>query len=616
MSARARRSRRARRERRRRKAVIILGAAAAVSLPIAVVLVAAWRDVALARHEMANVVTLARPDQAALVESPTGRAQLVHELDDAARTTTLARQQLLRSRALSFLGAFPLTKTVRDQVLDVLRDGERAAKATSELIGEMDAAIAGGGVQDGLVPIAELDRVRASAEHTRGVLLTLVRPSDERWSPVAAPRRRLDHSISSLALRLDGLARGLRAAKSFFGSNGNRHYLLTFGNNAEMRDGAMPLSYGVLDVNGGRFELTHVGSIAELSLSAPTSTPLPPGTAAVFGPLHPTQTWQSVNATADFAFSGRAMADMYQQATGDPVAGVVHIDVPSLAGLLGVIGPVTVAGIAGPVSADNAGAVLLHDQYDGVLPLADPSARRDRLADVARAVFAQLRTGTYPAIPLGRAMAGAGAGRHVQFWSGDDGEERFYEEAGLGGGPALVAPERTFHVAIENRTATKLDYFVHPTVTQTIRVTARGDAVVSTTVHIENRAPAGARASYQLGPDNFTQAPGDYMGSVLLWGPPGASGEDGPAPTESGLQLVERDVLIKAGQAADVTFPPAIIKSAVHNGRVDVRLVPQARLEPVDLHVTAANDRGRISGVREFRGAWDRTVSLSFKVHG
>ncbi len=54
----------------------------------------------------------------------------------------------------------------------------------------------------------------------------------------------------------------------------------------------------------------------------------------MFGSILPTETWQSVNATADFDFSAQAMQDMYHQATGHTVDGVIALDVPALSSLL------------------------------------------------------------------------------------------------------------------------------------------------------------------------------------------------------------------------------------------------------------------------------------------
>ena len=57
------------------------------------------------------------------------------------------------------------------------------------------------------------------------------------------------------------------------------------------------------------------------------------------------------------------MMSMYLAATGQAVDGVIALDVPALAGLLNVTGPVGVPGIAEPIGAKNAGLHLVNDLY-------------------------------------------------------------------------------------------------------------------------------------------------------------------------------------------------------------------------------------------------------------
>ena len=59
----------------------------------------------------------------------------------------------------------------------------------------------------------------------------------------------------------------------------------------------------------GQLFFEKTGRIADLKLTQAAPTPIPPGTNQVFGVISPTRLWQSVNATADFAWSGRAMAE-------------------------------------------------------------------------------------------------------------------------------------------------------------------------------------------------------------------------------------------------------------------------------------------------------------------
>jgi hypothetical protein len=336
----------------------------------------------------------------------------------------------------------------------------------------------------------------------------------------------------------------------------------------------------------------------------------------VFGPIRPTQTWQSVNATADFAFSGRAMSDMYRQAAGQPVDGVIALDVPALAALLRTVGPVTIDGVVEPITADNVGRLLLNDFYQGLGVTSDQTVRRERQGEVVKAVMDRLTSGTRDAVAVGRALGDAAQGGHLRLWSAEPGEEEVFERTGLGGGPATKEADRTFHLAVQNRTASKIDYFVRPSVRQDVQVTTQGTAVVRTTVVIENRAPLTATPSYQFGPAGITEKPGDYLAWVLLWGPAGSRQvQNGVA--ESGLNLSQFVVAVPAGESREVSFE-TVIPGAVRDGRLRLRLVPQARLEPMALSVNVSTqDKRSVGGSpASWQGAWDRVQNLDWRIGG
>jgi len=61
----------------------------------------------------------------------------------------------------------------------------------------------------------------------------------------------------------------------------------------------------------------------------------------VFGTLYPPGNWQSVNATADFSFSGRDMQAMFFRRHRDAGRWLIGIDVVALQALLNLTGPVT-----------------------------------------------------------------------------------------------------------------------------------------------------------------------------------------------------------------------------------------------------------------------------------
>jgi len=415
----------------------------------------------------------------------------------------------------------------------------------------------------------------------------------------------------SSARRLVDGADALGAARTFLGSGGSRRYLVALQNNAEMRDQGIVLSYVPLAVRDGRLSFDKGGSTNDLPLDRPAPTPVPEGTQAVFGPARPTQRWTAVNASADFAFSGRAMVDMYRQATGQAVDGVVAVDVPGLAALLRVVGPVSVEGGSEAVTADNAGRVLLHDFYEGLGPTSDQSARKERLGDVLRVVGERLTTGTRDAVGLGRELGQAAKGGHLRLWSAAAGEEGVFERTGLGGGPATAEADRTFHVAVENRSGTKLDYYVKPSVRQDVTLTPKGTAVVRTTVVVDNQAPVNAAPSYALGPDEFTKKPGDYLAWVLLWGPAGSTMAS--ATPESGLNLASYVAVVGAGERRELSFE-TVVPDAVRDGRLRLRLVPQARLEPARLDVRLDAPGWHVDGPPSWQGPWESVRTFEWTV--
>src|SRR5581483_5178095 len=282
------------------------------------------------------------------------------------------------------------------------------------------------------------------------------------------------------------------------------------------------------------------------------------------------------------------------------------IDVPGLAALLQAVGGVQVPGIDETITAENAARILLNDLYVRSPASSDQSLRREREADVVAATIAKLTTGSHDAIGLGRELGAAAAGGHLRLWSARQREEHVFESTGLGGGPATQQPDRTFHIAVQNVNATKLDYFVRPRVRIDISLTRLGTAVVRTSVVIRNTAPPGAPDSYQFGTHH-----GEYVTRTRLWGPRGAT-QLGSVP-ESGLVANQQTITVPAGGESTAVFE-TIIPNAVRNGRFELRLVPQARLFPMDMTVTLAAPAWHVEGSTTYSRVWDRTFTIGWPI--
>ena len=579
--------------------LLVLGAAAAELLVAVRPALAGARAV---HGTVRNLQALATPDARAVT-----RVELIGALGQL----DVAHGRITRSWALraAFL---PGVGTQRRGLLDLIADERTGAQGAIRLLDSLDALAQGTEQQAGAVPARFLAALAVEARSVAADVGNLVRAADGLWGPLGDARRRLNRDAGSSSTRLTDAADAVDTARTFLGGDSERRYLVAIQNNAEMRDQGMVLSYAAVRVTDGRPRFERSGSIADLALSRPVDTPIPPGTEEVFGFIRPTQLWQSVNATADFAWSGRAMADMYRQATGEVVDGVMAIDVPGLAALLRVLGTVKVSDIEEPLSAENLARIVLHDLYQGLSPADDAVARRSQLAEVTKVVVERLTGGAGDIVGVASELGKVAGGGHLRLWSRVAGEESVFERLGLGGGPAAIAADRTFHVAVENRTATKLDYFVKPAVRQEIYLAPNGDAVVRTTVTIHNEAPETTVPSYQFGPDQFTSRPGEYIAWVLLWAPKGSQQAGGIA--ESGLNLVHTVVTLGPGDRMEGTFETKIA-NAVSDGRLRLRLVPQPRLVPMDLDVRIVEAAGwNVRDATSWQGPWDRTVNLSWSV--
>ncbi|MGH9277484.1 MAG: DUF4012 domain-containing protein [Acidimicrobiales bacterium] len=590
-------------------------AAVALAALAAIAGLVLFRDLTRVRSPLAAARTTLRSaaDDPNFLRTDEGRTATQAKIDAALVSVDVARQRVLGSGVLSVVGHIPVLRGQRSGLLQLIDDSAAASTAGRDLVARVDALADRTTVRDGAVPVDALRDLTRDLEATSSALGALARPKAGLWGPVGDARRQFDETARSTSVRLGDGAAALGAALPFMGADGDRVYLVAAQNNAEMRDQGMVLSYAIVRFTGGRISMERNGSVGEIPLKGPAPTRIPVGTASVFGSLNPTTLWHSVNSTADFGWSGRAMSDMYRQATGERVDGVIAVDVPALAGLLSVLGPIRMPGISEPVTAENVGRILLHDLYEGLPPGSDQAPRRERLSELTKEVVTAIRTGSRDAVALGRQLGDAAAGGHVKLWSAAPAEQDVFVRTGLGGGPASIAPDRTFHVAVQNRTATKLDYYVKTSVRQVIDLARNGDAVVHTTVIVENRAPADAPPSYQLGPDKYTSRPGEYRAAVYLWAPVGSQDPPGPVE-ESGLLLTQHTLLVNPGQRLEVPFPDAIIRDAVRDGRVGIRLVPQPRLEPADLEVRINAKGWHMDANPVWSGPWNRTVTPTWRV--
>jgi hypothetical protein len=579
--------------------------ALAVGVVAAVDLVRAERHYRRGRQLLAAVdVRTDRLDDARL-------RSIEHDVASAEREFRAGADILDGSKALGLADLLPGVGYQRRGAVQIGRDGADASAAARSLMVAGRVFLASADDGTAAVPVDELTRLGVTVDASGRTFRRIVRGRRSLWGPLGGARVELDDKARGVAARLDDASGVVRLARSFAGGDGPRRYFVAGLNNAEMRDQGMVLSYAVLRSEGGNLSVDRSGPIAELAVDRPVATPIPDGVRAAFGSLAPDREWRSVNATADFALTGRLIADLYPAKTGEHVDGVVAVDVPALAQVLRVVGPVDVDGRR--LDAGSATSFLLSGQYEGLAVNSDQAPRREQVAGLAARILDRLEASDFDRPALGRRLAASAAGGHLRLWSGVADEEATIERVGLGGGPlAGVAPAlaaRTFHFSVQDATATKVDYYVRPRAVVDIDLTAAGRAVVRTSITVANGAPGDARPSYAFGPTKATTRPGQYRARVYHWAP--MLGRQPDSDPDAGLLVGMKPVIVDPGQEATVQFE-SVIPDAVVDGELTIRLVPQARQLPIPVTVRFRTNGTTKPTVREV--VLDRSRVIRFEV--
>jgi len=542
--------------------------------------------------------------------SANGRAGVIETLRHVATDAAAARAALTGSAGLSTLGRLPFLDTQRIGALTLVDDLETTARTGTALVQRVDDLVsASTGTTVALPQLKALQQEVTKAGHA---LAPLAEPIGGLISPLASAQATFDREDAKLVRLLHQGNAVLSYALSFLGADGPRTYLLAGENNAEMRDQGAVLSVAELTAADGTFGMGTAQSVGTLPVETPAAVAVPAGTEQIFGALQPTQLWQSTNATATFPWSGLDMQAMYGEAAVRHVDGVIGVDVPALASLLQLTGPVTVPGISQPITATNVAPVLLNQLYEGY-PAGPQTGRHDDISEVARAAVDKMKTEHVDLAALAKTLATDVAGRHLLAWDETPSHERTLVKAGASGAVDTIDPSRTFHVAVESATAAKLDYFVHVKVHMDVTLTTAGTAVVYTYVTIANDAPAGQRPSYQLGPDDVnTSVPGQYAARVLLWSPRASQTASGVS--ESGLVLNETATSVMPQQHQTVLFKTTI-PHVVRHRRLDLRLVPQPTLSPASFSLNiGAAPNWSLGGPSKLTRSLDKGLDLSWTV--
>lgn len=428
-----------------------------------------------------------------------------------------------------------------------------------------------------------------------------LRAVDSSWlvPPLGGPLRDLQVQVREARPQAHLAAEAVAVMPDLLGADGAKRYFLAFGTPAESRFlGGFIGSYGELTAVDGKLTLTRSGSIQDLS-NAPGAEQR---TLQGMGPylerynrFQPTRYLQNDSASPDFPSVAEALRQLYPQAGGAPVDGVIYVDPYGLAALLKVTGPVTVEGLPTQLSADNAAAFLLEKQYTD-FPDDASGARADLLSRAAQATFEAL-TSRQLAGPkvLAEALAPMVSQGRVMMTTFDDDSRTFLTNAGATGAFPAADPGTDFlSLRTSNGGASKIDAFLHRSIDYRVRYAPdTGATDITASVTFRNDAPPGGLPDYVIGNTPPPGLPRQPNGTSLLDYSLYADAElvsvaaDGtPVPiqsqTEHGHHVYSGRVVLAPGASTTLVFT---MRGAVSAGTYRLAALPQPGVDAERLTV-------------------------------
>lgn len=466
----------------------------------------------------------------------------------------------------------------------------RSAQAILEVADPKDLKLT-----DGALDLDLVRDVRVPLDDSRAVL-TLVEHDlaavDTRWLLpfVRDDVREVTSQVSDARRDADFADRVLDVVPGLLGGDRPRRYFVVFSSPAETRElGGFLGNWGILTADGGRLDLEQTGRARDLNvLSKERDVQLrdPDSYPVRYVRSTPGDPWQNVTSSPDLPTVARAVADLYQQATDDPIDGVLVVDPVALGALLELTGPVDVPDLDDPLTADNAADFLLREQYARFPERGD---RVDFLADAADATFERLTTGELPGPgAVADVLSPMVEGRHLLFWALDREPQPLLTELGLDGALPPVAGD-VLAVARANGGPNKLDPYLTEELAYDVEVdTATGTVRSVLTVTYANEAPAGLPGFIT---DNRHGLPdGTSRVLVSVWTPYLSAG----ATLDGRALSMERQVelgrnryltLLAVPLGASVTLTLALEGQAPADG-YRLTVVRQPLAEPSELQVT------------------------------
>jgi hypothetical protein len=342
-------------------------------------------------------------------------------------------------------------------------------------------------------------------------------------STIQSRLRTFDQSLSRALSSTDLAVKAIPLVPAMLGSQQPQHYFLAFVTPAESR--------GLDGIVGAYGELTAANGHVSLTVSGPVSGPAPslnsalpsaggiltglPGFMARYGQYDPGKYFQDVTFSPDFPTVAQVISQLYPQAGGAHLDGVLMVDPYALARLLSITGPISVPGLSEPLTSHNAAAILLKGQYltgSATSVAAVQSARHDLLQDVLHLTFQRVVDGSLPSPKvLSHDLEPAVLSGRIAFWSAHSNDAPLVHALHLGDAFPQAAGGDLLAVTEQNSGANKIDAYLHVSTTDHIVVDpGTGSVNASVRITLRNDAPASGLPPIVI---DSPDAPGTPVGA-------------------------------------------------------------------------------------------------------
>lgn len=462
---------------------------------------------------------------------------------------------------------------------DVTHDALPAAADLTSLAGD------GAGIRDAdgridLAPLAAAAPALADAAVVARSAQSRVDgiDTDGLAGPLVDPVDSARDALAQLSGALSGGAQAAALLPPMLGADGPRTYLVVALNSAELRSaGGIVGSLVLVHADDGLLTIGTQLSTNDLRALPEPVLPLTDAELAIVGPGLGRNVQNAVE-TPEFPRSAQLLAARWKASVGDDVDGVLATDPVAVAGLLKVLGPVTVpdGGAGTRVTADTLVPTVLRDSY---LRFPDVLDGDRFFTSVAATIFGTLTTTSADTLALAEAAAEQGRDGRIRIWSAHPDEQARLAATPLGAAFLSGGFGDAAGVFLNDATMGKVDYYLRSTVTvEDLRCTgAEPSATVRLDLAYDPPADISAAPQYVLGHSPVI-TPGWAGSTVSVYAPVGAGLEalglddgfvSGAKAQTDGRQVEVVSSLLPPGGRQTFRFDVP-----VRDGRVDVWTTP------------------------------------------